>query len=372
MPELPEVEAARSLLQQWCIGKRVLKAVVENDTMVIDGIQHKELQIALEGRIMSEACRKGKQLWINFDEGPSLLLHLGMTGHVAVKGQESLKYMLAKAVDINEWPPKYCKLQVVLSGNISMAFCDSRRFAKVKFLEGSAMEDSLPSGWDALNDEPTVDELAARVGKKRVAVKSVLLDQAVYAGIGNWCADDILLEARIHPQQLTCDLTADQLESLRSGTRSIMSIAVGCGADSNMYPKHWLFHSRWAPKKAPPHVSFLTIGGRTTALDEVRQRLNGPSNGSRRDTSPANHKSAESAHTAPAKPLSKKRAAPAGRKASKGEADQSTTTATDDKRCNGSDQTTLKETSAPAARSAKAKPSKPKSKPNSKCSITKA
>lgn len=61
------------------------------------------------------------------------------------------------------------------------------------------MEEALPSGWDAFNDAPSVDLLAARLGKKRVAVKSVLLDQAVYAGIGNWCADDVRpLKATVH------------------------------------------------------------------------------------------------------------------------------------------------------------------------------
>lgn len=356
MPELPEVEAARSLLQRWCIGKRVSKAIVENDTKVINGIAHEELQRALEGRTVSEACRKGKQLWIKFDKGPSLLLHLGMTGHVAIKGQESLKYMLAKAVDVDEWPPKYCKLELALtsgSGDACMAFCDSRRFAKVKFLEGSAMEEALPSGWDAFNDAPSVDLLAARVGKKRVAVKSVLLDQAVYAGIGNWCADDILLEARIHPAELTCNLTTDQLDALRSSTRSIISTAVRCGADSHKYPKHWLFHSRWAPKKAPPHVSFLTIGGRTTALDESQQKLSVAKSESRRGTSAGDKNPTESA---PEK--GRKRAAAPGRKAPKGKANQSAASTSEDESRQAGNETALDQPSASAAETIEAKPSK--------------
>lgn len=58
-----------------------------------------------------------------------MMFATGMTGHVAVKGQESLKYMLAKAVDVDEWPPKYCKLELALksgSDDTCMAFCDSR------------------------------------------------------------------------------------------------------------------------------------------------------------------------------------------------------------------------------------------------------
>lgn len=61
----------------------------------------------------------------------------------------------------------------------------------MKFLDDAAREAALPGGWDALNDSPTLEQLMARVGRKRVAIKSVLLDQAIYAGIGNWCADDV-------------------------------------------------------------------------------------------------------------------------------------------------------------------------------------
>jgi hypothetical protein len=66
-----------------------------------------------------------------------------------------------------------------------------RRFAKVKFVEACDMEECLPSGWDALLEKPTLEQLVQRVGKKRVPVKSLLLDQGAYAGIGNWCADDV-------------------------------------------------------------------------------------------------------------------------------------------------------------------------------------
>lgn len=69
--------------------------------------------------------------------------------------------------------------------------CLCRRFAKVKFLDNAAREAALPGGWDALNEQPTQEEVAAQLGKRRAAIKSVLLDQAVYAGIGNWCADDV-------------------------------------------------------------------------------------------------------------------------------------------------------------------------------------
>ncbi len=61
----------------------------------------------------------------------------------------------------------------------------------MKFLDDAAREQVLPGGWDALNERPTLEEVASRLGAKRGPIKSVLLDQAIYAGIGNWCADDV-------------------------------------------------------------------------------------------------------------------------------------------------------------------------------------
>ena len=54
-----------------------------------------------------------------------------MTGNISVRGQKSVKYVMAKEGDPEQWPPRFWKLQLDFSGDVQMAFCDPRRRATV-------------------------------------------------------------------------------------------------------------------------------------------------------------------------------------------------------------------------------------------------
>lgn len=70
MPELPEVEAAKRLLDSHCLGATIVKAVVDNDTKVIDGVTPAALQESLTGKKILSTHRKGKHLWLKLDSPP--------------------------------------------------------------------------------------------------------------------------------------------------------------------------------------------------------------------------------------------------------------------------------------------------------------
>lgn len=117
--------------------------MVVDDDKVIDGIAPRDLEAALKGRTIQEACRKGKQLWLDLGkDSPALMLHFGaprachstnvtpavlcirhsrrmspcrvphcftnagMTGCLILKGIDAVKYVNAKQVDPDIWPPK--------------------------------------------------------------------------------------------------------------------------------------------------------------------------------------------------------------------------------------------------------------------------
>lgn len=141
MPELPEVEAARILVHNHCRGRVISNAIAADDTSahlrdharylrvticnevitpslrlyseVIEGVSPEELQTALLRRSIIDAHRKGKQMWLELDEGPALMLHFGMTGYLVVQGVPIVQYVNAKARG-DEWPPKYWKVQLPL------------------------------------------------------------------------------------------------------------------------------------------------------------------------------------------------------------------------------------------------------------------
>ena len=118
MPELPEVEAARMLLEAHCLGKAITDVITSEpfDSIVIgEGVTAARLRSALLQRTVEGVHRRGKQLWLELSgDGPCLLMHFGMTGSVIVEGVPPLSYQSFK-VDELQFPPRFTKLELALS-----------------------------------------------------------------------------------------------------------------------------------------------------------------------------------------------------------------------------------------------------------------
>ncbi|XP_034682801.1 formamidopyrimidine-DNA glycosylase-like isoform X1 [Vitis riparia] len=109
MPELPEVEAARRAVEEHCVGK-ITKAVIANDSMVIDGVSPSDFEASLLGKTIVSAHRKGKNMWLQLDSPPFPSFQFGMAGAVYIKGVAVTKYKRSAVKDTDEWPSKYSKL----------------------------------------------------------------------------------------------------------------------------------------------------------------------------------------------------------------------------------------------------------------------
>src|SRR4051812_49778446 len=83
MPELPEVERARAVIEELALGRRIA-AAEDSDTYVCRPHAPGEIGGALEGRELVSANRRGKAMWCDTDGGPVLGLHLGMAGRIAI------------------------------------------------------------------------------------------------------------------------------------------------------------------------------------------------------------------------------------------------------------------------------------------------
>ncbi len=108
-------------------------------------------------------------------------------------------------------------------------------------------------------------------------MKAVLLDQTFAAGVGNWIADEVLYQARIDPRRRARSLSRHEARRLREAVRRVVETAVRARADSDRYPKTWLFHSRWGRQAGSitargERIRHDTVGGRTTAWVPSVQR----------------------------------------------------------------------------------------------------
>ncbi|XP_074275899.1 formamidopyrimidine-DNA glycosylase isoform X2 [Silene latifolia] len=278
MPELPEVEAARAAIAENCIGKKIVRAIIADDDKVINGVSPSQFQSSLLGKTIVSAHRKGKNLWIRLDSPPFPSFQFGMAGAVYIKGVAVTKYKRSAVNDADEWPSKYSKFFIELNDGLEMSFTDKRRFAKVRLLDDPA---SLPPiselGPDALLEPMTEGEFNNSLSRKKIAIKTLLLDQSFISGIGNWIADEVLYQARIHPLQNASSLSGEDSARLLKCIREVVQHAVEVDADSCLFPFDWLFHFRWGKKPGNVEgmkIDFISVGGRTSAYVPELQKLN--------------------------------------------------------------------------------------------------
>jgi len=280
MPELPEVEAARRLLTRAAVGRRIVAARVAPDPIVFQGVSPARIRRALVGRRVVAAHRHGKHLWLELDQRPWPCFHFGMSGGIEVRGRQRQRLMVeGRRAREEPWPPRFLKLHLTLDDGGEVAFRDARRLGRVRLRHDPAAEPPISLlGFDALHDVPSSGRLAELFAKRAAPVKAVLLDQSFSAGVGNWIADEVLYQARIDPRRRTDTLTRAEIGRIRSRLRSVIATAVRAGADSDRFPRKWLFHTRWSKRLQRPMtprgelIRYLTVGGRTTAWVAEVQR----------------------------------------------------------------------------------------------------
>ncbi len=271
MPELPEVERCRRLLEAVAAGRSIEQAECLPDPLVFSDEPHEAVAAALRGRRVEGAGRKGKYLWLALDGRPWPLFHLGMTGDFAVRGRRSPRLRSSAKRNDPGWPPRFTRLRLTLDDGTEVAFADARRLGRIRLRRDPEAEPPVARlGFDALTGLPPTRGFAAALGGRRTALKALLLDQAFAAGVGNWIADEVLYQARLDPRRPANTLSAVEAALLRAKLSLVVRTAVRLGSDGDRYPRHWLFHHRWGRRAGArtargETIDYLTVGGRTTA-----------------------------------------------------------------------------------------------------------
>src|SRR5437867_5244175 len=229
MPELPDVESFRRYFDATSLHQRIDDVDVRN-AYVLKGISGKELARRLKGRRFESTRRHGKHLFARTDGGTWLRLHFGMTG--------SLRYFKGE-----EKAPPHTRVLFVFAKDYRLAFDDQRKFGQVGLLED--VDEFLRKralGPDALDID--VAEFKAKLARHRGAVKSILMNQRLIAGIGNIYADEILFHARIHPATQIARLGNKHINRLFAAMRHVLEKAIEYQADVDRMPQSWLLPQR--------------------------------------------------------------------------------------------------------------------------------
>lgn len=296
MPEIGEVARAVHYIRKHLVGRTLTKVTAFEDANVFGkvGTSHTEIMKHLTGKKVVSSAQQGKYFWMIMSSPPHLVMHFGMAGWLRFKSEHTFYYRKKENEDDESWPPRWTKFLLETDGSgenkIEAAFVDMRRFARVRLVDCPAEEirqhsPLVENGPDPVQDKDvvSVDWLKDLCRKKKVPIKAMLLDQANISGIGNWVGDEIMYDARMHPEQYANTLSDTQIEQLHKSLHYICGTAVDLLSDSDKFPKEWLFKHRWSKGKKADHrmpngekIVFLTVGGRTSAVIPSMQKKTGP------------------------------------------------------------------------------------------------
>lgn len=228
MPELPEVELTRRRLEREVVDKRVEQVQVRTPKLrlPISG----ELATVLPGRTMRSVGRRGKYLLFDCEAG-WLIVHLGMTGF--------LRYLP------NPLPPgKHDHLDVIFADGSLLRFHDPRKFGTVIWTLGSPAEHPLLSG---IGPEPLTaafdGSYLCKVSRlRKVAVKLLIMNAAMVAGVGNIYANEALFRAAIRPDRPASSLTPAECEQLALSIREVLLESIKQGSTYRVAEESVAYH----------------------------------------------------------------------------------------------------------------------------------
>ncbi|WP_338764612.1 bifunctional DNA-formamidopyrimidine glycosylase/DNA-(apurinic or apyrimidinic site) lyase [Nocardia vulneris] len=227
MPELPEVEVVRRGIAEHVVGRVIDSVAITHPRSVrrhLEGAA--DLAARLAGLKVQSAERRGKFLWLTFDEpDTSLVVHLGMSGQMLVQPADAPL-------------EKHAHIRATLSDGTQLRFVDQRTFggwalAPLVEVDGTLVPEPVAHiARDPLDPRFDVESVVRAIRAKQTEIKRVLLDQSVISGIGNIYADESLWRAKLHGTRLTSGLSRPVLRGLLADVGAVMGEALAAGGTS--------------------------------------------------------------------------------------------------------------------------------------------
>jgi formamidopyrimidine-DNA glycosylase len=250
VPELPDVEGYRRDLAATLPGRRVCRVDVR-DAGVLRNTTPRTLDRHLRGHRFTHPRRHGKWLMLPTD-GPTLLVHSGMTGRPYYADDDQ--------------PEQGLERLVIGLDRGELRYIDLRKLRGV-WLAGDDDEAAGvmgEQGPDALGVD--LRSFAGTLRGRRGSLKPTLMNQSVLAGLGNLLVDEICWRARLHPTRRVPDLGADDVRRLHASMKRVLETAVRHGRVPGL--PRWLTRVRDDPDPSCPRcgsrLSRTAIGGRTS------------------------------------------------------------------------------------------------------------
>lgn len=216
MPEIAEVETVRNTLKKRILNKPIKSVNVRYTKMIESNLE--EFKKVLVGRSFLDIKRRGK--WLIFDLGDYYLLsHLRMEGKYFIKNHEE---------ELN----KHEHVIITFTDNTDLRYHDTRKFGRMNLIkkeELATAEEIAKQGLEPGDENLTAKYLINKFKKKRLPIKTVLLDQTIISGLGNIYANEVLFAAGIDPLKKTCDVSLEEASRIVTESNRIIKEAIKMG-----------------------------------------------------------------------------------------------------------------------------------------------
>lgn len=228
MPELPEVETVLRGLAPVLEGRTIAKAKVNRPDLRWPFPENMAGRIS--GQKISKLWRRSKYILADLSSGESLLVHLGMSGRILISGD-----LLGTFVHDHPAAQKHDHVVFDIDNGARVTFNDPRRFGAMDLLSTNGADHHpllRDIGPEPLSNAFNETYLIGRLKGKKSAIKSVLLDQKIVAGLGNIYVCEALYRAGISPKRLAGKTAETRLAALVPIIRQVLDEAINAGGSS--------------------------------------------------------------------------------------------------------------------------------------------
>jgi len=263
MPSLPELEVYQQELTSTLIGPTVTAAYALDYRVVRLDIER--LRAELVGRSFTAIHRYGKWLYLDFGATAQLIFHLGLTGKLKIGSPDDKL-------------PRYACFTLDFVDGTRLVMSDQRHLGRIYLRNFDELKAEKNLGPDQL--DATEDYFVYTLSRKRRGARDVLMDQKIIAGIGGKYADEILWQARLHPNTKLDRQPREKLSELFHVMQTVTNTAIELGAAVERFPADWLIPHRRTDKICPRCGSPLTarkLGGSETFYCPTDQPAPNPS-----------------------------------------------------------------------------------------------
>ncbi len=217
MPELPETETIARDLDALLAGARVTGAVVLRADVLRD-VSASEFIARLHGATILRAWRRAKLIIVDLGTTDALVVQPRFTGALLVESTPD---------DVSARDRAYITLSVTLDDGRFLHYRDIRRLGTVALLTRDQLEAALARlGPEPLDRELTAERFSGSLRNSRQAIKKVLMDQAVLAGVGNIYANEACWMSGIDPSRPANSLTHDESALLLDALREVLTASI--------------------------------------------------------------------------------------------------------------------------------------------------